>query len=340
MNGEYFSRRFLFSVSWKRVVLILAVLLPVFVVIFLISLRLPEYSRLGFAQVLMWFVIAAIILTTVIEMILLSNERLIRTLISAMFILILFFGIMFFTDADIALLLVPLAATLLIVFWMLNQLPAVALALLILTICCAVLLQIVFFPAYPRYVVVPLQPQSQLYGSIGSICFGCLVFACVYFPRRLQWKRLLYPYRLQPRPVKDRVEKDEHSNGYTLIELLIVAAIIGILSTGLFSVWAHAISTQRNMEQRAQIAEILNSEMNALMTSSESAAPTKDLQPLPIPLSDFGDRLRLTGGFIVAETEQPGVVRITVIVTQDLDQPALRHFRMVSHRCLRAKTEL
>jgi type II secretory pathway pseudopilin PulG len=153
----------------------------------------------------------------------------------------------------------------------------------------------------------------------------------VYFPRRLEWKRYLRPYRIERRQVHDRA-KEKNSSGTTLIEMFIVVAILGILTTSLLSVWTYTIRTQKGLGERAQIAEILSSEMNMLMTTSQVPAPSSDLQALPLPFSDFGNSLKLTGGYTVTETEQAALVQITVTLTHDLGEPASRYFRMVGYR--------
>ena len=340
MDDGRFSRRALFSVSWIRVVLALAIVLPPLVAVwFFLMSGLPKYDAESALQIVVGLAIAVISLTFVAGMRLLSNERVIRILVSLVFLLILFFGVMSLNEPDLAFVIVPLAAALLLVFWIVNQLPAIMLGLLIVTICIEVISQIILPSVFPHSPIADLFAGSTLYGSLGLICFGCLVFACVYFPRRVEWKRYLLWYRTRPRPAS-YVTKEQDNNAFTLIELLIVVAIISILSSGLLSVWTYCIRAPKNLEHRAQITEILNSEMNALMTSSQVLAPSPDLRTLPIPFSSFDSRLKLTGGYTVAETEQPGVVCITVTLTHDLDEPASRHFRMVSYRRTNGKDQL
>ena len=107
---------------------------------------------------------------------------------------------------------------------------------------------------------------------------------------------------------------------------------IGILTAGLLSSWNNCIRIPKRLERRAQITEILSAEMDALMRASRSPAPSPEPQVLPIPLTEFGSGLKLTGDYTITETEQSGVVQITVTLTHDLESAASRQYRLVSCR--------
>nr|HQH70892.1 type II secretion system protein [bacterium] len=154
------------------------------------------------------------------------------------------------------------------------------------------------------------------------------ILALAYFPRGVEWKRYFFP-TWKPAFFNDR--KDEE-RGVTLIEVLIGVAVLGIMTGSLVHVWSTALRTQKEVELRAHVVEILNSQMDVLMAKDDLSAPSGNPQPLPIGMAEFVTPFRLNGHYLVEKAGEEGLVKITVRLEQDMDAPVPRHFRLVAYR--------
>lgn len=121
--------------------------------------------------------------------------------------------------------------------------------------------------------------------------------------------------------------------GMTLIEILIVIAILGILFAGGFSVWGFQVKTQRMMAQRIQIATILDTQMAALMHQDELPEPSQTRRVLPVPLEDMLAPKTLFGYYFVRPTDQRGVVQLDVVL-QQIDSGSSNHYRLTALRSI------
>jgi len=165
-------------------------------------------------------------------------------------------------------------------------------------------------------------------GSILIISVVGFILALAYFPRGVEWKRYFFP-TWKPAFFNDR--KDEE-RGVTLIEVLIGVAVLGIMTGSLVHVWSTALRTQKEVELRAHVVEILNSQMDVLMAKDDLSAPSGNPQPLPIGMAEFVTPFRLNGHYLVEKAGEEGLVKITVRLEQDMDAPVPRHFRLVAYR--------
>lgn len=210
-----------------------------------------------------------------------------------------------------------------ILLWVILQLPPLMLLpLLLMAIICTL----------PQIAAVPFRFEpnflfkfgmGQTKGVMVTVLWAACVFACVYFPRRLQYLRYFMP---QYRPPK----KPARSQGFTLIELLIIIAILGILISSLGFAITRQLHASANYEVKTKITHILSAEMDAVRVSPNPLQPSDELQPLPIPLSDFEAHLALSGGVLVQPTETDKVVQISVILKQKTPGDSVeRTFRLV-----------
>ncbi|MBN2329338.1 MAG: type II secretion system protein [Candidatus Omnitrophica bacterium] len=171
-------------------------------------------------------------------------------------------------------------------------------------------------------------PSMGIGGNL-ILAFGCILIALAYIPRQIEWKRYFFPYR--NRPFFDQYQKTK--KGFTLIELLIAVAVIGIASAGILHSWTSIIRMQKEMQVRAHAIEILNSEMDALMSLSPLPAPSSsEAFSLPIQLQSFVTPYRFAGKYRLEKTDEQGIVKITVLLTQQINEVNDRHFRLIGYR--------
>ncbi|MFB3786006.1 MAG: type II secretion system protein [bacterium] len=256
--------------------------------------------------------------------------------IPALFTLILCFGVLAIWEPGLGLGWGASLAVMLTLFVMLYRIPFLLFLLMtglivlgFFWIVIPILLSFVGFSGGNRgwFNIPPIMSNE-------FIAIGAILFAFAYFPRAVEWKRYVFPTW---KPAFFINRKDDES-GVTLIELLIGVAIVGIMTGSLVHVWATALRTQKEVELRAHVVEILNSQMDVLMARDALPAPSGEPQPLPIGMAEFVTPYRLTGHYLVEEAGEEGLVKITVRLQQDMDAPVPRHFRLVSYR--RAGKEL
>lgn len=213
-----------------------------------------------------------------------------------------------------------------ILMWVLIQLPALMLTPLFLLagISTLPMLGIVPHQFGPNYLLKIGFGQSK--GMIIFIFWCACVFACVYFPRRLQFARYFLPqYRLPP--------KKEKNQGFTLIELLIVIAMLGIVLSGFGFGITRTMQASANYEVKTKITHILTSELDAVLSSRKAVQPAESLYPLPIALAEFEPKIALEGGFRVEQTDTETIVKISVILTQTSPgDTAKRTYRLIGFR--------
>lgn len=159
------------------------------------------------------------------------------------------------------------------------------------------------------------------------IALACLLIALAYAPRGIDWQRYFFPYRNRPLFPDNRRKR-----GFTLIEMLISIALIGITAGGVLHCWSTILRTQNELQIRTHAAEILHSEMNALMTKTEIPAPSTEGRELPIKIQEFVTPYRFTGDYLIEASDEPGIVKITTRLTQKIDESNERHFRLVGYR--------
>lgn len=250
--------------------------------------------------------------------------------IPALFTVILFFGVLSIWEPGLGLAWGAFFAVVLTLFVMLYRLPFLLFLLL------SALIVLGFF-----WILIPI--GFSLAGSSGEnrswfnlpppmsllfIAFGSILVAFACFPRAVEWKRYFFPAW---KPDFFLHRKDDDS-GVTLIELLIGVAIIGIMTGSLVHVWSTALRTQKEVELRAHVVEILNSQMDVLMAKDALPTPSNTPQPLPIDMAEFVTPYRLTGHYLVESAGDEGLVKITVRLDQAMDAPVQRHFRLVAYR--------
>ena len=250
--------------------------------------------------------------------------------IPALFTLIVFFGVLAIWEPGLGLAWGAFFAVVLTLFVMLYRLPFLLFLLL------SALIVLGFF-----WIVIPIM-LSFVGSSAGNrswfnipphmsllyIAIGSILVAFAYFPRAVEWKRYVFPM-WKPAFLINRKEDD---SGVTLIELLIGVAIVGIMTGSLVHVWSTALRTQKEVELRVHVVEILNSQMDVLMAKDDLPAPSNAPQPLPIDMAEFVTPYRLTGHYLVENAGEEGLVKITVRLEQAMDAPVQRHFRLVSYR--------
>ncbi|MFH1744019.1 MAG: prepilin-type N-terminal cleavage/methylation domain-containing protein [bacterium] len=332
MNQIHTSQHRRFTVSWIRVLTLF------FVFVCCVAAGVLA-STLPLEQSLAFLAASITLLALCMGAFLLSNERIVRIIVSLLLASIPIFACLslFTGNPSGAFAGVALAAACLILFWTINQIPKLILGFLfaflwgILVLC---VLPSIFFERSP------FLPKSNFspFAFFAWIWVGSVLFGCAYFPRRLELRRYFKFHRY---PTSRRSnETTNSSKAFTLIELLIGVAIIGIITTGILSGFRYCLQSQKKLQHNAQILEILSSEMNAVLSEAELPAPAPDIQPLPIPLSEFEMEPQIQGGYTVSKTDQPGTVLLTVTLTQAVEPSVSRHLRMVGYRYIGSRKQL
>jgi len=250
------------------------------------------------------------------------------------FVLLICFISSWSKDTPVAITGAGMIALGLIFLWAVNQLPVLLYVLFLLILLCGTFAYMIpeilkleekkFMPFYEIYFYL----WSNFRVSFALLSVGMLLIACAYFPRRLELKRYfgIYPIRKVPVPPERKF------GGFTLIEILICIAIIGIITGGILSGWRYCLHQQRELYHRVQIQEILSSELNEILTGKEIPPVGTEVRDLPISLSAFGEQPDLSGGYTVSETDEEGIVRIQVALTQYMENSVSRRFELVGYR--------
>ncbi|HPA46555.1 MAG TPA: type II secretion system protein [bacterium] len=260
-----------------------------------------------------------------------SNPRILRGMQSLLLVLLVCSISFWSQDMNAVGITAGMIAASLIFMWSVNQLPGPILALFLSAFCCGSALFLV-----PNIMEFEQRPshdfffnlQSQMRLSFAWFSLAMVLFACAYFPRRLELKRYfgIYPVR------RTHTSAEKKPVGFTLIEILICLAIMGIIAGGILSGWRYCLHQQRELYHRAQIQEILSSELNEILTGKEIPPVGTEVRDLPILLSAFGEHPDLSGGYTVSETDEEGIVRIQVSLTQYMENSVSRRFELVGYR--------
>lgn len=156
-----------------------------------------------------------------------------------------------------------------------------------------------------------------------------LLIAIGYIPRQVEWSRYFFPARSSPLIM---VDLEDEEKGFTLIELLITVALIGILMGGTFHVWSNLLRTQKEVELRAHAAEILSSQMNAIMALPDLPDKSSGSYPLLLPMTEFVTPYSMEGTYRIERFEADTLVKITVHLIYSTDVSEERNFRLVAYR--------
>jgi len=281
----------------------------------------------------MWLIVLSLFLWVLWK---LYNERILRIIVSLVLFMLIWIGWYYRDMPQMTLAFAAIGSSFLCLLWILNQLPSWLFLLQIF--CLAIGLFFYIFPWVPAgkanefsrsfYDVMSQMLFHTISYTYGSILVGSILVAMVYLPRRMQWRRYFSPGALPKKFFHPKVDK----KGFTLIELLIFIAMIGILCAGFYPAWARWMHVQKDLADRVQIQEILDSEMNALMAAASLSPPAPDARALPVSLSDFQSDLKLKGEYTVSATDTPGLVKLSVTITQVTGQPADRYYRLIGYR--------
>lgn len=212
--------------------------------------------------------------------------------------------------------------------WMLAELPAWLFVLLILELVVSIFSTwITKKPSgeFPNPLLS--DPNRSLYLIFGQFLIVMFLLSLYYFPRRLQFKRYFWP-KSEAKPFYMPVRRD---SGFTLIELLIVVAIIGIMTGGTLQVWNGCMRIQYDLDQRVKIAQILSSEMDAILSQTGTFTVSDQPQPLPLALDSFSPPKSLTGDCLVEAGDTPGLVRITIRLIHGPEPETQQHYRLVAY---------
>ncbi len=271
----------------------------------------------------------------VVSILTFRNESTIHSMITFTFLLIIGVGISFGYDAitlENSLTGAAILTGCLMAFWVFNQLPFFIIVFIITLSAAFFFLAIVplFFLGGGGTSMRGLFPTGQLYAFNPFLMFfiPCLIFGCAYFPRNIELRRYLVPLADKPYFSTRRSEEE----GFTLIELLIVIAIIGIMTGGMLHCWGYVVHTQVGLQQRIQITEIMSSEMDAVLAQAELPPPSPENHPLPIALSEFSERIKAKGYYLISVTDEPDLLKITVRMTHEIESLGKRYYRLVAYR--------
>lgn len=153
-----------------------------------------------------------------------------------------------------------------------------------------------------------------------------LLFAYAFFPRNIELKRYFSS------GIPSISNQSKQTSAFTLIELLIVIAIMGIVMVGISSSLSLLVNTTKTVSVKTEITHVLSSEMDLILSMDDLPSPSTTTYPLPIPIERFTQHENLQGNYNVEETNEPGLVKITVQLTESLPNSVSRNYSMISYR--------
>lgn len=164
--------------------------------------------------------------------------------------------------------------------------------------------------------------MATQYGLISLL----LMFAYAFFPRNIELKR----YFSSGIPSIPKQQKQK--SGFTLIELLIIVAVMGIVMVGISSSLSMMLNTTKTVTVKTEITHTLSSVMDYLMTIDSLPSPSGTSHPLPIPIERFTQNENLRGNYQVDDVNEPGLVKITVQLSESLPNAVTRRYTMICYR--------
>lgn len=326
------------SIIWRisRIILLVCFIALIGLVILLIwHTRSVGYKSLGeiFLQLvllfsLLFFPIAAWIINYI------QNERIVYFVILLIFSIMIYAGGLYGYNREESFTVAILAGSLLCFFFLFHRLPLSVYGFSFLFIVVCFCWQIV-----PVAIIILKYGNMPLVSYSFLICYSFLLVYVIaglisfaYLPRNMEWKR----YFSSSRSRSSLFHPGQ--NGFTLIEMLIVVAVLGIVCVGIFQSWVSIVRTHHELQVRAHAAEILNSQMEAVMGAVELPSLSSEYHELPISFKEFVTPFRFDGDLLVEQSETIGLHKITVHLWQDIDSSNRRHFRLIGYRRRKAGT--
>ncbi len=214
----------------------------------------------------------------------------------------------------------------LILFWCFNRLPGLMIGVVI----CSIGGLILFIICLSVLIGNGSGIQGIMTNPLTYIFLGCFIASCAYFPRNLEIRRYLFPFSGRVSDPSDSFSND----GFTLIEILIAVAVLGILSYGMVHSWSYCIRCQKELALRVQMGEILDSQMHFIMAADTVFAPSNKSYELPIPLTEFKLHVPVSGKYYVMKTEDSNLLKITILLEHDagVGSEFNRCYRLVGFR--------
>ena len=146
-----------------------------------------------------------------------------------------------------------------------------------------------------------LMSAADMPGIYLHIAFFFFCLAYFLLPKDTRLRPYLTPGpRVKPLRREDKVYLKQ--DGMTLIELLIVLAIIGIMAGGAMRVLGHIHVTEEHLDGIGRASAIASSEMEALIAMGFPAGDLKAEMDLPIPPDEL-DNLHGVRGKVFAKAE-------------------------------------
>jgi prepilin-type N-terminal cleavage/methylation domain-containing protein len=263
------------------------------------------------------------------------NDRIVNISITVLLVIIIYAGLLDLQEPSrVGLYIGIVLAIYLSLFFAFYKMPLMIFTLFTMILLLGFCWQLL--PPIITMMVLDIKP-SQLFMpflfAFIMLSVGGMLMACAYLPRGIEWKRYLFPYRNNS---VFSIRKKE-DGGFTLIEVLISVAILGILSGGVFHSWASIVRSHKQLQIRSHALEIINSEMNALMAADTALVQSEKPNALPINLQDFVSPYTFTGDYIINKTDDAGIVKITVKLSHIIENRSERNFRLVGYRRLEVK---